>query len=324
MKFNNKFKTIFLDTSANKLDSEEENNASILAATQGSIKKEKVNIILSPSLYWVKKLSLPVKYVREVKKLLPSIFEDTLPEGHYSYYVYKSGDDFFAFAYEDKAILDVLSMQGIAASNVANVYFAQSEFQNLEKAVKVSDTQSIYVKDELVILVPSTWVQESDDLDLSDMKFSKHNITLQQFGHIVDNSSLYKIGAILVVLIVLIAIEYFITLSKAEQIAQQNSELFEKYKLKSTMMQNRSMLKKYSYIHEKQTKLREYISYMLSLKLKKDEKLSLLSLKNKTLIVEFTGVKKNQDAHITKILQSKNIKYKSSYKNDTLHVEITL
>ncbi len=324
MKFNNKFKTIFLDTSINKLETDEEKNADMLAATQGSVKKEKVNIILSPSLYWVKKLSLPVKYVREVKKLLPSIFEDTLPEGHYSYYVYKSGEDFFGFAYEDKAILDLLSAQGIAASNVANVYFAQSEFQNLENAVSVNDTQSIYVKDGLVVLVPSAWIQESVDLDLSDMKFSNHNITLQQFGHIVDNSSLYKIGAILVVLIVLIASEYFITLSKAEQITEQNSELFEKYNLKSTMMQNRSMLKKYNTIHEKQTKLREYVSYMLSLRLKKDEKLSLLSLKNKTLIVEFTGVKKNQDAHITKILQSKKIKFQSSYKDDTLHVEIRL
>jgi hypothetical protein len=63
---------------------------------------KKVNIILSPSLYWVKKMSLPVTNVREVKKLLPSIFEDSLPVGHYSYTAYKHGEDFMLFAYEDK------------------------------------------------------------------------------------------------------------------------------------------------------------------------------------------------------------------------------
>ncbi|MDQ7066925.1 MAG: hypothetical protein Q9M40_02365 [Sulfurimonas sp.] len=72
------------------------------------MKREKVSIILSPSLYWVQKLSLRVKYVREVKKLLPSIFEDMLPAGQYSYSAYKRGDDFFIFAYEDKAILKLL------------------------------------------------------------------------------------------------------------------------------------------------------------------------------------------------------------------------
>ena len=85
--FNQKYKTIFLDPSSDI-----------------SSVEEKVNVILSPSLYWVKKLSLPLKKASEAHKLLPSIFEETLPLGNYNYSVYKKGDDFFAFAYDDKAI----------------------------------------------------------------------------------------------------------------------------------------------------------------------------------------------------------------------------
>ncbi|MEA2091565.1 MAG: hypothetical protein U9O83_04260 [Campylobacterota bacterium] len=119
--FNPKLTTLFLDPNSE--------------SSYSAIKGAKVNIILSPSLYWVKKLSLPVKYLRDAKKLLPSLFEDTLPKGNYSYTAYKSGDEFLIFAYEDKYILETLSKEGISLSNVANVYFAQSEMQNIEGAL---------------------------------------------------------------------------------------------------------------------------------------------------------------------------------------------
>lgn len=318
MKFNNKFKTIFLDPNSDK----KVDNSSLLIPQNSNAKREKVNIILSPSLYWVKKMSLPVKYVREVKKLLPSIFEDTLSEGNYSYSAYKSGEHFFVFAYEDKAILDLLSKQGISASNIANVYFAQSELDKIDGAIKVNETQSLYVKDSMVLLVPCCWIEEKGDLDLSTITPSRHKVTLKQFGHIVDNSSLYKIGAMLVILVVLVFTEYLITTQKTSYIEDLNSEIFVKHKLKSTIMQNKSLLNKYKKIHTTQTNFREYTSYILSLKLKSDEKLSKLTFKDKTISASFTGVKKDKD--IINVFKSKRLKVKSTYKDEKLVVEIKL
>lgn len=314
MKFKNKFKTIFLDK--NSLNYNVNN-----FAHPG---QDKVNIILSPSMYWVKKLSLPVKYVREVKKLLPSIFEDTLPEGKYSYTAYKSGDQFFAFAYEDKVILDTIQEKGIPSSNIANVYFAQSELENFEGALKINETQSIYIKDELLIQVPCCWVHENGDLDVSEITLSKHKVPLQHFSHIVDNKSLYKIGAIILIFILLVFGEYYITLNKTAQITQQKDELFSKYNLKSTMFQNKSLYKKYNAIHLKQTKIREYTSIILALRLEEEVKLSLLTIKDKTLVANFTNVKKGKEKAIVKILKAKKINIKSTLKEDTLHVEIVL
>ena len=266
MKFNQDKKIIFLDPH-----------------TELVLSDEKLNIILSPSLYWVKKVTLPLKYARDAKKLLASLFEDLLPEGNYSYSVYKDEREegiFFIFAYEDKTILDLLTKQGIASANISSIHFAQSELNSLQGAMKINETQSIYVKDEIVTLVPCCWIEESGDLDLSQIKLSKHKITLAQFGHIVDNSSLMKIAAILSVFVVLTWIELFIVKQDISQIEEDRTELFSKYKLKPTMFQNKSLLKKYNKIHKSQTKLRADMSKEL-----KKRKIQKISYKNHTLRV---------------------------------------
>ena len=306
-KFNKKYKTIFLDPHSEVQEID-----------------EKVNIVLSPTLYWVKKVSLPVKYVREALKLLPSIFEDTIPEGNYSYSAYKSGDEFIVFAYEDKLILDTLYEKGVASANIANIYFAQSELSHLESAVKINEAQSIYVKDGLLILVPCCWIEESGELDLSNITHSKHTITLAQFGHIVDNKSLYKIAAVLVAFISLLSIELFITLEKQEQIQNAKEELFLTHKLKPTMFQNRAMLKKYRALHESQTNLREYFAAILSVKSQERVVLSSISLKDEKMSVTFSGVDSKNEKVLLEALKRKNLKFSSSLKDEVLQLEVKL
>lgn len=307
MRFNTKLQTIFLDP-----HSEYDEITT------------KVNVILSPSLYWVKKMALPVKYEREAKKLLPSIFEDILPEGSYSYAAYKSGEEFLIFAYSDKLILETLSQKGIALSNVANVYFAQSEIKDIEGALKINEMQSIYMKDGLLILVPCCWIEEKGALDLTALKHSNHSITLAQFGHIVDNRSIFKIAAILMVLILLVSTEYFITTQKASSLTALKEELFDKYELKSTMFQNQALLKKYRGIHSTQSRVREVTSYFLALKLKSGENITLINLKNRKMTVNFSGVKQGSEKHITSFLNSKGLLFKSSFAKEIMQVEVSL
>ena len=311
MKFNNKYETIFLDKDS-------ENFASSLSAAQ------KVNVILSPSLYWVKKLHLPVKYLRDVKKLLPSIFEDTLPEGNYNYSAYKSGDEFVVFAYEDKAILELMTQKGLQVSNVANVYLAQSVLEGMEGAFKVSETQSVYVKDGIVVLVPCCWIKESGELDISGLSLPEHKIQLQQYGHIVNNKSLYTIGAVLIAFIVLLGVEYLITSQKTQTVLDAKDELFAKNGLKATTMQNKALLKKYTKIHTLQSKLRESIAAILSLRLQSEQKITFINLKNKKLVVNFAGLKQGDDKKILSDLKAKGLHLKEKFKDGVLHVEITL
>lgn len=306
-KFNTKYKTIFVDLQTPKLEIE-----------------EKVNVILSPSLYWVKKLPLPIKYLRDVKKLLPSIFEDVLPAGHYNYSAYKSGDEFFVFAYEDKLILDTLMLRGISASNIANVYFAQSEFAELEGAIKVNETQSMYLKDEIVILVPSAFVSESKTFDADSILLSAHTISLAQFGHIVDTKSLYKIAAVFVVLIFLLASEWFVTAQKINEIEELKNALFTQEGAKATMFENNAILKKQKSIYEKQTKLRESVSLLLSVKLAKNETLKELSFKAKSFTADFSALSPATITAIEKDFKASGLTYKTSKQNEAWRLEVSL
>ncbi len=306
-KYNKQANTIFLDTSSD------------IFYTQ-----ERVNIILSPSLYWVKKVSLPVKNLRDVKPLLPSLFEDFLPEGVYSYSAYKSEDDFFIFAYEDKKILVLLDTKGISASQVQNVYFAQSELGFLDKAVKLNEQDSLYKKDELLILVPNVWVKESVDLNLSSVTLSKNHITLKQFGHLVNDKALYTLAGIFIFIIAIVSIEYIITNQKISSVVQKQEEVFVSYALKPTMMQNRAMLKELENTHSKQVKLRESIAYMLSLNLKSSITLSNIFLKGKVLVFTFKGISEGKEKILEKDFLKNNLKYTATYKKKIWYVEVKL
>ena len=287
---------------------------------------EKVDIILSPSLYWIKKISLPLNSLREVKTLLPSIFEDMLPDGIYSYSVYKNSEDslFYAFAYEDKKILDVIAQHNIPMTNIASIHFAQSELHNTQHPMMIDDKQCLYVQDSIVTLVPSSWVKEKEELDLSSITLSKHKITLQQFAHIIDYKSLYGVISVLAILILLGFSELLITTQRSQDIVTKTDEIFVKDDLKPTMFENKSILKKLEKTHESQTRFREYLSYLLALKLNKSEKMTLLSLKNKTILVNFSGVDAKKGSHITSVLTSKGVPFTQKHQDGTLHLEIKI
>jgi len=306
-KFNQKYKTIFLDSSSTAFDLE-----------------EKVNIVLSPSMYWVKKLSLPLQKASEVKKLLESIFEDSLPLGNYNYSVYKEGDFFFAFAYDDKFIIDTLEAKGITVANVAGVYFAQSELGFIEGAVKINETQSIFLKDDILILLPCCWVEESGDLNIDEVTLSKRGINLEQFGHLVDTKSLYKIGAILVAFIILIMSEWIITSSKVDGFNDKKETLFEKAKLQATMFQNKAMLKKYTNVHSKQVSIREITSIVLSTRLKASETLTHLTLKDKKITAQYNLISQPTINAIKKELKREKIEFNIDKKNGHFIFEMML
>jgi hypothetical protein len=287
-------------------------------------KGKRVDIILSPSLYWVKRLSLPVKSVRDVKKLLPSVFEESLPSGHYSYYAYKHEDEFIAFAYEDKKILEAIHNAGIASTQVGGVYFAQSEFEHLQTAVKVSDTQALYIKEALILLAPLHWFKEPEALSLDALKLSKHKINLQQYGHIIDPKSLYKVGVLLTLFALILGGELFIAKSKLETLQQKKEAIFSKYKLQSSTLQNEASLKKYTRIHTTQIKLRHYISLFLQLKLKENQKITLIDYKNKNLSITISGVKQGMQGAIEAMLKQEKVPYKSSFHGDSMKMEIKL
>ena len=307
MKFNKTIQTIFVDTHSKSF-------------TLSS----KVNVVLSPSLYWIKKLTLPVKHARDAKKLLPSIFEDTLGGEGYSYFVYKKDEIFFAFAYKDKVILDLFKEKGIEAKNIVNIYFAQSEFDSMSSALKIDDEHSLVVKDGVVLLVPDSWVEGTTHLNLHQFKCSKYKITLTQYSQFVDMKSLYRLSIVLFIFSAITFFEYFLLSQDVSKLQEKESSVFENYHLKPTMFQNKSLLKKYNKIHTRQTNIRSAIANILSIRLKKGHILSSIVLQKKKLKVVFSGLKNHDQNYIKEKLQKKNLLFTSHFNKDVLVVEVSL
>jgi len=288
---------------------------------------KKVDIILSPSFYWVKEQSLPVKSVREAKQLLPSLFEDTIPEGSYSYLVYKSPEkdgSFVMIAYSDKFILDTLNEVGIKSSQIRNIYLAQNEFDKLDGSYRVDDEHVIIVKDGIVSQLPLMLVPTSEELNLQDLKLSKRKIELVKFAHIIDPKSIFKLSAFVFILVLIVAAEYGMRSYEVKKLEAKKEEIFEKKHLKSTMFQNEALANKLKKRFKKQTKIRNYIETILKMPLEQSEMISYLEVKSKKIVVEVALENKSNRSKIEKYLKSKKMKIKTKMKKDSLKVEITL
>jgi len=247
---------------------------------------EPVNVILSPSMYWVKRVTLPVKYLRDVKSLIPSLFEDHLPEGKYSYSAYKEGDEFLIFAYNDKEILDLIAAKGITTAQLNNIYLAQSEFETLEGPRKINDSSIIDRQNGVVIKLPLALAPEAKPLDLSDHTFSKQNIHLTRFNQIADKKSQVIFASILGFLIVMFAAEWLITASKVRTLQEKQNEVFSQHKLPSTFFQNEAIHAKLNNTFERQIRIRNVLNLALTIKLAPHERMEQVQLeKNKIGIV---------------------------------------
>jgi hypothetical protein len=308
-KYNKATSNIFLDPSLKSLDSNEE---------------KYYNIILSPSLYWVKKAQLPLKYAHEVKKLAPSLFEDILPAGNYSYVVYKEQDYFLLFAYEDKQIISLLQEKNIALGAIKSIHFAQSMLETHEGVYGIDEERVITSQERIVLLLPREWFDDIQTLDIASLKPSKKEIKLQQFNHIISAKTLYSITAILFAFFLLLAGEYFLLKKQNNHIETQKDALFASYNLKPTMMQNKAILAKYKKIDTRQKELRQYIYLILKTPLAKGQKITNLSYNNSMIKIDFSGIDQERALPLINKLKKEKIPYKTRTNKNTFVVEIKL
>jgi len=284
----------------------------------------KVNIILSPALYWVKKVTLPIKYVRDVKSLIPSLFEDHLPEGKYSYFAYKEGEDFLIFAYNDKEILDLIAQKGVASANINNIYLAQSEFAQLEQPQQIDENSIIALQDGVVVKLPSALAPDATELDLSEHTYSKHVIHLTRFNQIADQKSQIVFASILGFLIVMFTTEWLITSSKTAAIIQQQTEVYSNHNLPATSFQNEAIHSKLNSTFERQSRIRDIMNLALSIKLKPTERLEHIALeKRKIVIVVKTDSEASGKRSLSK-LTKRFKKSKAHFDNGMYILEVTL
>jgi len=227
---------------------------------------KKSDIVLSPEFYWVKKITLNVKFSHEVKKMAPSLFEGSLPHNRFEYKVFKiSTNNFILIAYDLKSILEELSSMKINMALVDKIYTIQSEFLKDDVSLKVNEDFGIITDESVVVYSPLRFLQTNDSVKniLKAKKLSSNYIYSQQFQKINISSKQLNI---IILLLVLLNATVFIDIFKL----QKDKKLFMDKKtsfivsnhLPRTTFQIKSIQDELMHIDKSQKELRQSIGYI--------------------------------------------------------------
>ena len=270
---------------------------------------DKINIVLTPSYYWMKRAFLEVQFSSAALKYAPSIFEGMLPEGNYAYYVVKSKKEYIFFAYDPDEIISSLKKKGIQASQIAGIYFAQNEMGEITAPIQCNKDDAIVVHNDTVLQVKKYLVDESSlKRSLEDIKqLSKHKITLHKSSITHSVKELTPLIVVLSALIVLYGVQLFFSYSQQAQM-QFKPSVFKEYGLPDTFIQNSSIEKKLRKNFKAQKSFRKLVFSILKLPLSQRQRIASLSYEkeNFTIIFEMEDYARLRDVelHLKKSLGS--------------------
>ncbi len=285
-----------------------------------------VDVVLSPRYYWVKKENLPVKYEYQAKKYAPSSFDGVIPQGHYTYLAKKDEDGFWLYAYDDSFILKELENLGLKSQQIERVFFAQNEFKDAKKSIRVGSSQALVNHDGFIIKAPSKLANEIMNLEqfFADNALSNFHINLNKFSKIIDFKKAYTIAFFLLLLTAFYGVEYF-WLSKVEknQTAQREN-IAKNYKLPATSLQMNAIIKKYDKKLKTQSSLREKFYALTKLPLNKGEYFSYIDYKNKNISCSIVLLNENRLNEVEQYLR-KHLHVKSLRRNaNNINFEVSL
>jgi hypothetical protein len=286
--------------------------------------EEKLDIVLSPAFYWVKKTTLPLQSLRKVTRLLPSIFEDQLPEGEYSYHAQHYDGSFILFAYNDGKILETLAAKGIKPNQINHVYLAQNEFFDIEMPIAIDEHNVLVSLDGIVIKLPANLTDSSQSLELSNGQNFKERIKLSRYKDTFDSKTLKIFVGLVTMLIVLFGFEWWMYSQKNTVLEKRKKAMFDKYELKLTMIQNRAILQGLDDTYNVQLKLRDAIASILTMHLNKDELLTSLQIDKRKLYVKIDGILPSRQTSFVATLRKAGISARSKLNSKSLYLEIEL
>jgi len=249
------------------------------------ISDERVNIVLTPAYYWFKSETLPVSSASQAKKLVPSLFDGTIPDGEYSYEVIKKGDQFLLFAYSDAMIVAKLTQLGLKPSQIHQIYFAQTECESTAMPLKLDDGPVLMVQEGVVSLVPAGYV--ADTMPAEDFfvthSFSKHVVSLSFFQNsFLEEKYLYRMMAVAVAAILIYFGHYLMVRQELREVLGRQLAIIDHFKLPQTSFELNGLKNALNAKELRQLELREKIKQVLSLNLNTGEYVKKMQMSQKS------------------------------------------
>ena len=288
-------------------------------------------LILSTSFYWVKKEQLPVKKVHEAKKLLPAIFDGSLPDGNYKYFAEyaKESGWFYIYAYDEEKIAKDLESMGYDLTKIKRFYFIQSFIDLIEKPIDLKNGYSIVNDNGIICKLPSKFINKSISIDEFLKLASNHKAThiyiSKRLPFSIDPSSINKMSAALFIATLIYGVEYMTYYKTYDKLVLENENLYKKFNIPKTSYQRKARIKKLESIKNEIILKREMFSKLLRVPLdRKYEFIKKLSISGKRVSIEISLHQDKNAEKIKKYLEKfftlKSVKVKS--KNMKIKAEI--
>jgi len=290
--------------------------------------KSSLNIILSPTYYWIREFELPITSIKEVKKVVPNLFEEYFDIEFYKFFVQKIEDGkYLCFAYKEEEILMALKSANIDNKKVSNIYFAQNELQyffNKDEVSLLEIRENYYIYQENIFVnIPLSlaYNMESKTIDLDKLEFSKFKISINKSSKYIDRTSSYILSSLILVFALLVFIKSFDISNTASNYEIKIEDLKKEYNLPSSMIQTKSILKQYNKIEKRYIKNRDAFAYFINFKTHSQGTLKSCEFKNGLFTIKY--IKANMQ-NIKKYI-SKKYKINNIYnKNHILTVEVKI
>ncbi len=262
-----------------------------------------VDIMLSPSLYTLTKKPLEIKYKRQAKALAPSVLDELLDEGEYSYDVFKDIDGVWVFiAYDKSKIIKLLDK-----FDVNRVYFAQQSFELFKHPISLNSNQALGLVDNIVTTIPKIAFGEGQRFLSFDNSFTPNSggFKLSKSSNdFIDIKSSIILSIIFMIFAISFGVEgygYSSTISN-----QSINELLEDYPSLQSKYSRDSILSKYNKIDKIERKKREFLKSISSI-VKYGAKLQTLIITDKAMIVTMSIKDKSIYSDLAKSIKIKDI-----------------
>ena len=251
---------------------------------------QKSDIILSPQFYWIKKIDIPIKSLKDAKKIAPNFFK--LDKEKFIFDAIKIENKFFALAFEKNLNLPKKFINSIRLAQIE--YFKYECVSAGEYTLKKID--------DIIFIFP----QKSDCIDYKQIPLSKHKYNLFEKNYIT------QIALILLILNIGIFISSVALKKEISKLEEKRYSFLVKNSLPFTSFELNSILKDLENRYKNDLLLKHKFKVVSNTPLKKVEFFIVLKYEKK-FYIEINS-KRNFDFYFKKFFKVKSVYKKNIYK----------
>jgi hypothetical protein len=227
-------------------------------------KMKRINIMLTPQFYTLKREAVPVKYTYQARKIAPSMFDGLLDDSlNYQYYVEK-GEKWLFIAYDVEKIKSFLKQKGFALENIVKIYFVDQALSLFTAPVLLGTEQALVNLNGTMTVVPQNILDtQSSPIEVDSQFLPKKGETLNLTNSVsIPNNETYILAAIFILFAAMYGVEGSRYSMQDTQTSKKVAELFEAYPSLSSTYARKSILDKYGHLDKKERQKREIVKQL--------------------------------------------------------------